>query len=177
MRLCLSLLALAVASGCPTASTSDFNPPEVPVREDPRGLTTSGEPCNLTTGTVAMHPSLDTLDLDIGAIILWAFREDTVIYNNDFPASGELAFRGFNIHRIGFPQEYQVCMPPGRYVVRAVQDVNHNGFICELDEYWGSVTIDHPVADPEDARILIDKVVSESDGCPPEETGLPTAGD
>lgn len=172
----LTLLLAGALTGCSSADsvTTNFDPPAIPALEDPRGLR-DGEyaPCNLMQGTVAMHPSLDTLDLDIGAVIFWVFKKDSVVYNDeDFPASGELVFRGFNIHRISFPQDYYLCMPPGEYVVRAVQDVNHNGAICEPGETWGSIEITHPVGDPEDARILLDRIVDIDDGCPVEETGV-----
>jgi hypothetical protein len=169
------LLGLALLAGC--AAEDVQPPPDVPVQVDPRGLTTGDQPCNLLTSTVALHASYDTLDLDHGAVIFWVFTEESVFYNDgDFPASGDLAFRGFNIHRIGFPQEYQLCMPPGRYVIRAVQDTNHNGSVCELGELWGTRTVTHPLASPEDGRIVLDRRVDEADGCPVEQTGLPTSG-
>lgn len=144
--------------------------------DDPRGLTTVGDPCSILRSTIGLHASLDTLDLDHGAVIFWVFKEDSVVLNGDFPAGGELAFRGYNIHRIGFPQEYQLCMPPGRYVIRAVQDTDHNGSVCEIGENWGTLTLTHPLSDPVDGRMMLDSIVSEEDGCPVEQTGLPSSG-
>ena len=177
MRLSHALICAAgLLAGCPDES-SPVDPPEVPVLDDPRGLTTTGEPCTLLTSTVGIHASLDTLDLDHGAVIFWVFKQDTVVLNNgDFPASGELVFRGYNIHRIGFPQEYQLCMPPGRYTVRAVQDTNHNGQVCEFGENWGTINVVHPISDPSEGYLMLDSILTEEDGCPQESTGLPSGG-
>ena len=179
--LLLSIGALLVA-GCPAGDDDDSAGVAVPELEDPRAFSTDPYwsaywPCNVTTGTVALHASLDSLDLDYGAIIFWVFEQDSVNWVGDFPQTGELAFRGYNIHSIGFPQEFQLCMPPGRYTVRAVQDRDHNGRVCQPGELWGSIDIVHPVSNKDDALLVLDQVLSEEDGCPEETTDLPVSSD
>ena len=160
----LLLVTALCAAGCEPPAPE----PEIPPLVEPADG--DGVTCNRMESTLALHSSVDTLDLDYGGIVFWAFDADSVIWRDDFPQDGDLVFRGWNIHRVGFSQRYSLCMPPGRYVVRAAIDRNHNGWICEPDELWGMTEFVHPLSNEDDARIVLDSVVAPADGCPIEMT-------
>ena len=37
-----------------------------------------------------------------------------------------------------------------------------------------TTTVTHPLSDPSEGHIVLDRVVGEADGCPVEQTGLPS---
>ncbi len=168
----LSLLALcaalALASGCPTAPVVE---PEVPPAPD---LSTEG--CHTVQGELQLHASMNTLVLDYGATAIWAYEQDSVIWRDGFPQDGNLAQREYTLHRLGFPQAYTLCLPPGRYLIRAVIDLNHNGWVCETGELWGAIqNYVHPAANAEELNLLLDRAVTDASGCLGEQT-IPDGG-
>jgi hypothetical protein len=122
-------------------------------------------------GELRLHASMDTLVLDYGAVAIWAFEQDSVIWRDDFPQDGNLAQREYTLHRLGFPQEYTLCLPPGRYLIRAIIDLNHNGWVCETGELWGSIeNYAHPATTAADLNLTLNRVVSSENGCLGEQT-------
>lgn len=114
---------------------------------------------------------MDTLVLDYGAVAIWAYEQDTVVWQDDFPRDGVVVQREYTLHRLGFPQEYTLCLPPGRYAIRAIIDLDHNGWVCERDELWGAIpNYVHPAASQDDLELVLDGRVTESDGCLGEQT-------
>lgn len=143
--------------------------PEVPAARD---ISQAG--CHTATGSLQLHNAMDTLVMDYGATAIWAFEQDSVVWLEDFPQDGVLAQREYTLHRLGFPQQYTLCLPPGRYLIRAIIDLNHNGWVCETGELWGSIeNYLHPPAGDDDLKIVLDGVITDTDGCLGEQT-IPT---
>ena len=160
MRLALAASLLLLA-GCEEPGPA----PEVPVQDEPADVG-----CNRSAGSIELPASMDTLVLDYGAVAIWAWDLDSMVWNDDFPQDGALAQREFTIHRLGFPHAFELCLEPGRYLVRAILDLNHNGWICEPGELWGATEYIHPAADSDDLQIVLDNVLSANDGCLGENT-------
>ncbi len=160
-RLALCGAVASMLSGCPTTEQ-----PEVPPGPD---LTEEG--CHPVQGRLLLHASMDTLVLDYGATAIWAYEQDSVIWRGDFPQDGILAQREYTLHRQAFPQQYTLCLPPGRYLIRAIIDLNHNGWVCERGELWGAI-VDylHPGAAEDDLDLVLNRLVVESSGCLGEQT-------
>ena len=122
-------------------------------------------------GSLQLHASMDTLVLDYGATAIWAYEQDSVVWLDGFPQDGIVAQREYTLHRLGFPQEYSLCLPPGRYLIRAVIDLNHNGWVCEAGELWGAIEdYVHPAASADDLQLVLNRLVTSETGCLGEQT-------
>ncbi len=143
----------------------------IPEPDVPPGPDVPEPGCHTATGSLQLHAAMDTLVLDYGATAIWAFEQDSVIWLGDFPQDGILAQREYTLHRQGFPQPYTLCLPPGRYLIRAIIDLNHNGWVCETGELWGSIEdYVHPPATGDELTLVLDSVISDADGCLGEQT-------
>ena len=161
----LAIGAALVLSGCEAP---------LPAPDVPEGGDTAEDGCHTSEGSIQLHASMETLVLDYGAVAIWAFEMDSMIFVEDFPQDGELVLRDYTLHRLGFPHAFDVCLPPGRYLIRAIFDINHNGWVCEPGELWGSIDdYMHPAATGDDLTLTLDSVVQETDGCLGEQT-IPT---
>lgn len=157
----VALIAAVLVAGC----EAELPAPDVPDAPD-----VEEDGCHVSEGKINIHASMDTLVLDYGAVAIWVYEQDSVIWVEDFPQDGDLALRSFTIHRLGFPHSFDLCLQPGRYLVRGILDMNHNGWVCDPGELWGSVEYVHPAATEADLTFTLDQVIAESDGCLGEQT-------